>query len=185
MATVTFDVLRLPRGPLTAADLGSRPDDGRRYELVDGVLIVSPAPSFRHQEMVAGLFRMLHAASPAGLVVIFAPFDVTLAENTVTQPDLLVAPRREFTETTLPTAPLLAAEVLSPSTRGVDVLLKKERLERAGCAHYWVVDPDEPSIIAWTLVGGAYREVARAAGIQRFTVTEPFAMDFAPAELLG
>lgn len=186
MAVMATEVLGLPRGrALRRADLETMPDDGHRYELLDGVLIVSPAPKFRHQQVAANLFMVLKAAAPTHLTVFFAPFDVALADDTVVQPDLLVAPTDEFTERDLPGAPLLAVEVLSPSTRDVDLLLKKARLERAGCAHYWVVDPDEPSIVTWTLADGAYRDAARAAGDETFAVTDPFAVTLRPAALIG
>lgn len=184
MTTVTTETWTLPSGRgLTCADLDSVPDDGWRYELIDGVLIVSPAPRLVHQRVVAGMYRALHAACPPGLEVLFAPLDVVLAEDTKLQPDLLVAPPTSFTDTNLPGAPVLAVEVVSKSTRGVDLLLKKDRLQRAGCAYYWVIDPDEPSILAWALVDGMYREVARATAEQTFGVTEPFAVTLVPASL--
>lgn len=185
MAVMTEVRSFLPYGrELTRADLEAVPDDGHRYELIDGVLVVSPAPRVRHQDAVVNLLLVLHAAVPDDLKVLFAPVDVVLADNTVIQPDLVVAPRTAFTEADLPTAPLLAVEVLSPSTRGVDLLLKKDRLARAGCPHYWVVDPDVPSVIAWELVDGAYREVARATGEESFEVDSPFPVSFAPASLV-
>ena len=175
----------LPYGrALTRADLEAMPDDGHRYELIDGVLIVSPAPRIRHQRVAGRLYKALDQALPDDLELFFAPVDVVLAEDTVIQPDLLVAPSDAFTDRDLPTAPLLAVEVLSPSTRGVDLLLKKERLQRAGCPHYWVVDPDEPSIVAWSLDEGVYREVARASGAEAFEVAEPFAVRLTPASLV-
>ncbi len=134
---------------------------------------MSPAPSPLHQRAIAGLYRVLHKVAPTHLDVLFAPLDVALAPDTVIQPDLIVAPRDSFTERDLPVAPLLAIEVLSPSTRGIDLLLKKDRLERARCPHYWVVDPDEPSIIAWRLVGDAYRLVAQATGDRPFETATP------------
>ncbi|MFT4010840.1 MAG: Uma2 family endonuclease [Nocardioidaceae bacterium] len=186
MAVVTTERGFLPYGrELTRADLGVVPDDGHRYELVDGVLVVTPAPRIRHQDAVLNLAVILRAALPDGLKVMVAPVDVVLADDTVIQPDLLVARTEDFTETDLPVAPLLAVEVLSPSTRGIDLLLKKDRLERAGCAHYWVVDPDEPSVIAWDLVDGAYRQVARAAGAELFEVASPFSVSFTPASLIA
>lgn len=185
MMTMTTEVRSfLPHGrELTRADLDALPDDGYRYELIDGVLIVSPAPRTRHQDAVVNLTVTLKGALPEQLKVLVAPYDVVLDANTVIQPDLLAAPRDAFTETELPAAPLLAVEVLSPSTRGMDLLLKRERLERAGCPHYWVVDPDEPSIIAWELLDGAYRESARAAGGEVFEVSAPFPVSFTPAAL--
>ncbi len=186
MTAMTTEVLGLPRGrALTRSDLDSMPDDGHRYELLDGVLVVSPAPRIVHQQVSGKLFRLLHASAVDGtLEVLFAPFDVLLSEDTVIQPDLIVAPRESFTDRDLPGPPLLAVEVLSPSTRGIDLMLKKERLQRAGCPHYWVVDPDEPSITAWTLVDGAYVEVARATGGATFDVADPLAVRLTPASLV-
>lgn len=82
-------------------------------------------------------------------------------------------------------APLLAVEVLAPSTRGVDLLLKKERLERAGCQNYWAVDPELPSVTAWLLADGAYEQVAQVVDAEAFEVEVPFTVTFAPASLLG
>ncbi|QTI71183.1 Uma2 family endonuclease [Gordonia polyisoprenivorans] len=186
MTTVTTEILGLPHGSgLTYADLESMPDDGWRYELLDGVLIVGPAPTPRHQRVVARLHLLLHAACPPDLEVLFAPLNVVLAGDTCLQPDLLVAPRSAFAETNLPQAPTLAIEVASPSTRGVDMLLKKDRLRRGGCAHYWVVDPAVPtSITTWSLVDGAYVDSGTAVGEECLAVTAPFAVDIVPADLV-
>ena len=100
------------------------PDDGRRYELVDGTLIVTPAPSRRHQQALLRLTLLLAEGCAEHLELVFAPFDVTLAEDTVLQPDLLIAPKDHFTERDLPSAPLLVVEILSPSTRHIDLSLK-------------------------------------------------------------
>lgn len=186
MTAMTTEVLGLPRGrALTREDLRVMPDDGHRYELIDGVLLVSPAPRIIHQLVSTNLFRTLDAAVPDDCSILYAPVDVVLSDDSVIQPDLLVASRDAFTERDLPGPPLLAVEVLSPSTRGIDLLLKKERLQRAGCPHYWVVDPDEPSITAWTLVDDAYVEVARATGDESFVVSEPLAVRLTPASLLA
>ncbi|GAB2654886.1 Uma2 family endonuclease [Kribbella swartbergensis] len=174
-----------PDAPLTRDDLDRMPDDGRRYELVDGVLIVSPAPRPRHQRALANLYYELRLACPADLEVLFAPLDVVLASDTVMQPDLLVARRQDFTETELPVAPLLAVEVLSPSTRRFDLMLKFSRFEAAGCASYWVVDPDTPSLIAWELRDGAYTQVAKAVGDQEARLTSPYEVSVVPASLLS
>jgi Uma2 family endonuclease len=175
--------LGLPRRPLTRADLDTMPDDGHRYELIDGVLIVSPAPRIRHQDAVAAMHLLLHEACPPDLKILFAPLDVALSDDTVMQPDLLVAPRGDFTEQDLPTAPLLAVEVLSPSTRAFDLLLKKDRLQRAGCRHYWVVDPDVPAISTWMLVNGVYEESGSATGDETLALTAPFPVQIVPSGL--
>lgn len=177
-------VTTLPYGrALTRDDLDAMPDDGHRYELLDGALIVTPAPSTGHQSVVAQLHLVLHAAVPDDLKVLFAPLDVVLAVDTVLQPDLLVAPRDAFTARDLPTAPVLAVEVLSPSTRRIDLLVKRDRYRSAGCAAYWVVDPDEPSVLAWELSGDDYVEAGRASGSEVLELDRPFSVRVCPAEL--
>jgi Uma2 family endonuclease len=181
---VTVTESLLPRSrPLTREDLDALPDDGHRYELIDGVLVVSPAPSVRHQRALARLHLALAPPCPPELELFFAPFDVALSDTTVMQPDLLVARRSDLTERDLPTAPLLAVEVLSPSTRRFDLLLKRSRYEAAGCAAYWVVDPDEPSLRAWELRDGAYVEVGHAVGPETFHAASPYSVDVTPAAL--
>ncbi|MDQ3166707.1 MAG: Uma2 family endonuclease [Actinomycetota bacterium] len=180
MGTVTT----LPRSrPLGRADLDVMPDDGHRYELIDGALIVTPAPSTAHQTVVLELAVLLRERCPGHLKVLVAPFDVVLTDDTIMQPDLLVARRRDLTERDLPAAPVLAIEVLSPSTRRIDLTLKRSRFEAAGCLHYWVVDPDQPAITAWQLQGAAYVEAAQVTGGETLSVQEPFTMDVVPAQL--
>ena len=83
------DVTTLPRGQaFTRADLDAMPDDGHRYEIIDGSLVVTPAPSLRHQIIVLNLAIALKASCPDDLRVLTAPFDVALALDTVMQPDL-------------------------------------------------------------------------------------------------
>ena len=110
-------VATLPRGrELTVADLESMPDDGHRYELFDGALVVTPAPSMLHQTVSIELAMVLRLACPPELKVLAAPLDVLLGKNTGVQPDLLVARLADLAEKNLPTAPLLAVEILSPRT---------------------------------------------------------------------
>ena len=181
-------VITLPFGrPLTRADLeglGETPDDGHRYELIDGVLIVSPSPQFRHQVMVGNLHLLLRQACPKGLQVLLAPFAVVLAEDTEVQPDLIVAPRSQFTRKMLPGPPLLAVEVLSPSTRRVDLHLKRDRLQSAGVPSYWLVDPAGPSVTVLELQDGSYVEVAHVVGDEACEVSAPFPVRLVPEQLL-
>jgi Uma2 family endonuclease len=181
MVTMTL----LPRSrPLTADDLESMPEDGHRYELIDGTLIVTPAPARRHQRAVGELYLLLRQTCPASLEVLLAPFDVKLAEDTVLQPDLLVTRRSDTTERNLPAAPLLALEVLSPSTGHIDLSLKRARYEVARCPSYWVVDPEEPALLVWELRDGSYVEVARVAGEASFTASLPYDVTVSPARLV-
>lgn len=178
-------VTPLPRSrPLTYEDLVAMPDDGHRYELIDGVLIVSPAPLTRHQRAVGNLHLILRDETPAEYEVFLAPTDVVLARDTVLQPDLLVARRSDVTERNLPAAPVLAVEVASPSTMLIDLNLKKARLESAGCAHYWVVDPAAPSIRVWDLQDGGYVPAGEAQGADALTVGAPWPMKITPADLM-
>ncbi|HEY8474535.1 MAG TPA: Uma2 family endonuclease [Natronosporangium sp.] len=101
--------------PFTRADLAGMPDDGRRYELIDGVLIVSAAPGRLHQRAVGRLLRLLGDACPPEFEVLPGPFAVGLADDTELQPDV-VGRVADLTDRDLPAAPALAVEVLSPST---------------------------------------------------------------------
>jgi len=180
------DVSTLPWSrPLARADLAKMPDDGHRYELLDGALLVTPAPSYAHQTVVSRLWRILEEARPPELRVIIAPFDVVLADDTVLQPDVLVARRRDLTARALPAAPVLAVEVLSPSTRRIDQLLKPSSYAAAGVAHYWVVDPLEPSVLVYELgPNGFYHEAISVQGDHLLDVQVPFTVSFAPSELV-
>jgi Uma2 family endonuclease len=115
----------IPRGrAFVHDDLAVMPDDGRRYEIIDGVLIVTPAPSVSHQRAAANVFRILDRAAPhPEWEVFFAPLDVRLSDSTL-EPDILVAQSARFTAKNLPEAPALAVEILSPSTRRLDLTLK-------------------------------------------------------------
>jgi Uma2 family endonuclease len=179
------DVTTLPRSrPLTRADLDALPDDGHRYELVDGSLVVTPAPTWRHQSTVVRLCTLLDAARPGPAFRVFvAPMDVALADDTVLQPDVLVARRSDLSERDLPAAPLLAVEVLSPSTRRIDLTLKRSRYEAAGCPAYWVVDPAAPSLLAWELRHGAYELVADVRGTETHLATSPYPVAVCPADV--
>lgn len=172
--------------PFTVTDLEGMPDDGRRYELVDGQLLVSPAPGLRHQAMALALYRLLHGACPDDLFVLAAPFAVRTDVSNEVQPDVLVARRAELTEKDLPAAPVLAVEVLSPSGRLVDLSLKRAAYQRMGTPSYWVLDPNVPDLLVLELdPSGSYAEVARVAGEETFTATRPFDVRVVPADLLG
>jgi len=175
----------LPRSvPLTYADLQAMPDDdGHRYELVDGTLIVTPAPRTPHQRVGFNLARALADRVPADLEVMMAPVDYVVSDSTVLQPDVLVARRADITERNLPAPPVLAVEVLSPSTRRIDAGTKRLAFEAAGVPHYWLVDPDEPSILALELVDGVYREAAYVVGDATFSITAPFTVSVRPVDL--
>ena len=174
----------LPQGrPLTYDDLAAIPDDGHRYELIDGTLVVTPAPVLRHQTVAGELYLLLRTGAPEGMRVFFAPVDLELAQDTVLQPDLLVVREADIGERNIQVAPRLAVEVLSPSTRLVDLNLKKARYEQAGCPAYWVVDPHDLTFTAWELVDGAYTEVARVGPGEEVSLQQPFPLSVRPGSL--
>jgi Uma2 family endonuclease len=168
----------------TVEDLDVMPDDGFRRELVDGVLLVSPPPAVRHQIALHSLNAVVTSAAPGGIRVLFAPLGVRLSLKTSFEPDLVVAPDADFAEMFLPVPPLLAVEVLSPSTEHVDRGLKRSAYEAYGIQHYWIVDPLAPSVTAWELVDGTYVEAGHAEGDAALVVERPFPVRIVPAELI-
>jgi len=168
----------------THEDLDALPQThALRYELVDGQLLVSSAPSTKHQRALRGLFRLLDATCPPELEVLFAPVDFRPTARRSLQPDLLVFRRAELTSEGLTSGLVLAVEILSPSTLSVDLILKRALYEEAGIESYWVVDPDEPSIVVWMLRDGTYIEAGRAVGDQSLGVPAPYAVTLVPAAL--
>jgi Uma2 family endonuclease len=172
--------------PFTVDDLADMPDDGRRYELIDGVLLVSPAPGWAHQEMALALGTYLRAEAPPDLRVLVAPFAVRTSLSNEVQPDVIVARYADLTEACLPVAPALAAEVLSPSTKLHDRNTKKAHYERIGALSYWLLDPTgDGAIEVFELdTDGRLQLVLAATGEETVTVTRPFAIELCPARLL-
>ncbi|MFD1045144.1 Uma2 family endonuclease [Kibdelosporangium lantanae] len=173
-------------GPLTVEDLEWIPDDGRRHELLDGMLLVSPVPGFRHQKVVCGLASVLARACPADMHVLLGPFAVRPTGDTELRPDLLVARDADLTEELLPAAPVLAVEVLSPNTVLIDQHTKKAAYQRMGTRSYWTVDPEAVRLTVFELGDdGTYAEVAAVEGEGAFGAELPFSVRVVPAELLG
>lgn len=177
--------LQLPWGtPLTYDDLQNIPEDGHRYELLDGTLLVTPAPNVSHQRCVLNLAVLLRGAVLADQEVFVAPLDWLVGPRTSFDPDVLVARRSDVGPRNLTGAPVLAIEVLSPSTRRIDLVLKRDAYAASGVPSYWIVDSDEPRVTFLRLEDGAYVEEASVTGDGSFTATSPFAVTLAPARLL-
>lgn len=170
--------------PLTVGDLESLGDDGHRYELVDGVLVVTPAPGIQHQRCVASLIAVLAAAAGRDLDVVPAPFDWVIGGHTLFQPDVLVFRKAEVGAERLERTPLLVVEVLSPRTRNIDLGTKRLAYEAASVPAYWVVDPDGPSLTILRLEGGRFVEEAQVSGEEAYDATWPFPVTVVPARLL-
>ncbi|MGE0554367.1 MAG: Uma2 family endonuclease [Gemmatimonadales bacterium] len=138
----------------TREEVLALPDDGNRYELVDGELLVSPSPRPLHQLAVAAFFRRLDPYVRAHRLgyLMSAPADLDLAAGQLVQPDLFVVqteagrPLREWTDAGVPR---LAVEVLSPGTARFDRIVKRRRYQRSGVDTYWIVDLDARLVEVW------------------------------------
>jgi len=138
----------------TAEMVRTMPDDGNRYEVVYGELLVTPSPRPWHQVVVHRLsvaIELYLRAEPVG-IVLSAPADISWGPDVLVQPDVFVVQPEEartLTWSRMRTL-LLVAEVLSPSTSRGDRFLKRLRYRDAGVPLYWVVDGDERSVEIWT-----------------------------------
>jgi Uma2 family endonuclease len=146
---------------LTYADYAALPDDGRRYQLLDGELVMNPSPTRWHQAVSGELHSRLreHVVSRGLGEVFAAPLDVLLDERNVVQPDLLFvsnARREILRDANVAGAPDLCVEILSPGTERTDRLRKLDIYARAGVPHYWIVDPATGSIEEYVLHGDVF-----------------------------
>ncbi|HEX4824764.1 MAG TPA: Uma2 family endonuclease [Candidatus Polarisedimenticolaceae bacterium] len=144
---------------LTYADLPEEPTDGKRYEIIRGRLYVTPAPDRAHQIISFRLERDLaDYFEPLGLMILHAPIDMILATHDIFVPDIVVIdPVADDSKRGVERPPLLAVEILSPSTRGRDLNLKHRRYGELAIKHYWVVDPVERSVTCFKRHGDKYR----------------------------
>jgi Uma2 family endonuclease len=160
------------RTELEYDDLACLPDDGKRYEILEGELYVTPAPSPFHQRASKRLQRMLEAYFEVrGLGEVFdAPLDVILTNRDVVQPDLVVVHVPALvTARAIEGPPLLVVEVLSPSTARTDRAVKARRYAELGVRHYWIVDGQARAIECYRLKGTLYEFVLRAGPSDSFT----------------
>ncbi|WP_165367387.1 Uma2 family endonuclease, partial [Phytoactinopolyspora endophytica] len=118
------------------------------------------------------------------LKALVAPVDWRPDIRTSLQPDLLVVAREDIGEKAITRPPLLAVEVLSPSTRRKDRVLKFSKYADAGVASYWIIDPAVPSINAYDLVDGAYVDAGSASGPTSVTLERPYPVTITPAALI-
>jgi Uma2 family endonuclease len=158
---------------LSRADLDALPDDGMRYELVDGTLLVTPAPLPIHQTAVLQLGSRLLAVCPADLAVFVAPVDFRPDSLTSLQPDVLVCRQQDVGPKAISHL-LLAVEVLSPATRSKDLIWKRKEYQDSGVTSYWIFDPEDESLTVLELVGGRYMERAVVKGDDVFEAELPF-----------
>jgi Uma2 family endonuclease len=139
----------------TAAMVRELPDDRNRYEVIDGELCVTPAPSAAHQRALGSLYIHLssYLRGQTWGEVLFAPADISFRDDMLVQPDLFVLPidagARRPGRWAEVRGLLLAVEVLSPSTARADRQLKRRLYQREGVGEYWIVDLDARVIERW------------------------------------
>lgn len=157
-------------GIKTYEDFLRTPDDGRRYELFDGKIFVSPSASQRHQWASQLLNRRLDRFVETHNLgrVYAAALDVRLDHDVIVEPDLFFvrfgSPADNITTTWIEGAPALVIEILSKSTASRDLRRKRELYEKYGVEEYWIVDIARQSITALQLVGGNYQPIALLNG---------------------
>jgi Uma2 family endonuclease len=146
---------------LTYDDYCAVPEDGKRYELLEGELFVGPSPTTRHQRVSRNLEFVLHSHVSARELgeVLDAPMDVILDRRTVVQPDLLFVSTARLgiiTERAVEGAPDLVVEILSERGEARDLGYKKQLYARYGVMHYWVIDPEGRSLAEYVLSERSY-----------------------------
>jgi len=163
------------QGQWAYADYLRLPDDGKRYEIIEGVLYVANAPSVEHQFVVmkiSGQVDSFVSQHRLGMVLT-APIEVHLSGTTrPVQPDILFirtenqpSPGTQFFDG----VPDLTVEVISPSSIRLDRTVKFDAYERAGVAEYWIVDPKARLVEVYTLARGEYALLGQYTGDEIIT----------------
>jgi Uma2 family endonuclease len=171
-------LLPMHRGPWTLDDVLALPDDsetGQRVELVDGGLLVSPIGSFHHQRLIGRMFRQLDGAAPRHLEAT-VELNVQLPHGQLLIPDFTVVRRIDFDGVLFPVADVvLVGEVISPTGRAQDKVLKRDLYAKAGVPFSLLIDPNAEPACATLLAldGDLYQEAAVSEG-GVLDVTEPF-----------
>ena len=150
-------------------DLLAMPEDGRRYEIHGGELVVVPSPLLRHQIAAMEVVTLLNDyRRKFGGIAVTAPFDVVFDEYDVVQPDVVFfrAERLHLLDpnSVARAVPDIVVEVLSPSTAAIDRGRKMEMFARYGVPEYWIVDPVGLRVEVHVLGDGSYRQAQVATG---------------------
>jgi Uma2 family endonuclease len=154
-------------------DYCTLPDDGRRYEVLEGVLYVTPSPSTVHQRVSRRLELILALhVEENGLGEVFdAPVDVVLSPHNVVQPDLVFIRRERshiITDKNIAGPPDLVVEILSPASVEADRRIKAQLYARYGVDHYWLVDPETETLEEYVREGDIFVHVGTYQGPVKF-----------------
>ncbi len=158
----------LERKRYTLEDYERLPE-GSPYQLIQGELVMSPAPAPEHQEISGNLYDILRNTvkkSKKGKVF-YAPIDVYLDQENAYQPDIVVVlegSQAKITQKGIEGAPDLVVEILSPSTAYYDLTEKKEVYERSGVKEYWIVDPKRKTFEVYANTQEGFKLISNAKG---------------------
>ena len=171
--------------PWTEAEYLALPESKQRVELLDGTLLVTPAPGIGHQQWARRLANLLEAAAPAD-VDVAEGVNLRVGPSRLLIPDVLVVRGRGEVKVHEAADALLVVEVLSPSSVSIDRVLKPHLYAAAGVSRYLRVEPGPaqlPELWLYELGPGGYEERARAAGTEALALTDPFPARIDPAAL--
>jgi Uma2 family endonuclease len=162
-------------GSKTYDDLLAMPDDGNRYELIFGEIVMAAAPKRKHQYALFQLGKLLDAYARDHRLgeVYIAPYDVKLSVHNVVEPDIVFVRRSRLsilTEDFVDGPPDLVVEVLSPTNRAHDLVKKATLYADFGIPEYWIVDPVTDSVTVHVLDAGHYQAVSHRPGVATSTV---------------
>jgi|SRR5688572_31316492 len=166
---------------MTYKDFLEMPDDGKQYELIEGELILNPAPIPRHQLVAGNLYHAIRNYFDQHDIgkVMHSPIDVVLADDVLLQPDLIII-RNEHLSIIGPKniqgPPDVVIEVLSDGTRRKDEIVKRKLYERYGVAEYWVVDPANGTVTIYRRSGTSFARI-EAGGTVATPLLPGFALD--------
>ncbi|HET8774062.1 MAG TPA: Uma2 family endonuclease [Thermoanaerobaculia bacterium] len=170
---------------MTYEEFMALPDDGKHYELIEGELVLNPAPNLRHQAIIGNLylaFRLYLDQHRSGKVFV-AAVDVVLSIENVLEPDVIVilADRAARLQTkNVQGAPNIAVEVLSPGSRRKDEVTKKRLYEHFGVDEYWIADPETETVKIYRRAGDAFeRAIEFSTGSITSALLPGFTLDVA------
>jgi Uma2 family endonuclease len=174
--------------PLTYDDLAAMPDDGKRYELINGELFELTGPTTKHQRSTFRLAKKLDGfVTERELGEVFvAPLDVYLSPHNTVQPDIVyvsTARRNIIRGPKIEGAPDLLMEILSRSNWRRDAITKAAVYATFGVLEYWLIDPDQESIVVQTAQNGVFIPVESENGIARSLLLPGF--EVLPAEIFS
>ena len=178
----------MSRVAVTYADYAALPDDGKRYEVLDGELCEMPSPGTRHQRVIANLFRLMDAHVRGRRLgeVLLSPLDIILSDISIVQPDLVFIAHDRAARVSrrgIEGAPTLALEVLSPSSVSRDRVRKMDLYARHRVPFVWVADPEARTLEAFVLGEDRYAAASRLDATSPATLPPFTELRIAPADV--